>query len=216
MKDSRFERFAERKTQEAESAAIYPLLTEGDGLPARALATIGNDWTTHYYDGGFHLFDPPAAMPSLDLVFVQSSDGNTAAANPATLGGGPTDLHLIYEGLSRVATDAVLAGAASVAGRDVCFSVWHPALVALRRALSLPRHPAQIVVSAHGRVDLEGGVLFNVPGVPVFVLAGAQCRARWAAGFASRPWITLLPLESEASARRSRGCGPTRASAGSR
>jgi hypothetical protein len=40
-------------------------------------------------------------------------------------------------------------------------------------------------------------LLFNVPDVRVFVLAGAQCRERCAAGFASRPWITLLHLEPD-------------------
>jgi len=197
MTRSPFERFAEQKTQAAESAAVYPLQTEREGVTESTLAIIGNDWTTHYYDGAFHLVDPPPALPSVTLVFVQSNDGNTGAANPATLGGGPTDLHVIYEGLSRVAADAVLAGAASVRGADVFFSVWHPALVALRRALALPRHPAQIVVSASGRIDLDRGLLFNVPEARVFVLAGAQCRERCAAGFASRPWITLLPLEPE-------------------
>jgi hypothetical protein len=47
--------------------------------------------------------------------------------------------HLIYEGLSRVAADAVLAGAAD-SDRQVLFSVWRPELVALRETLGLPRH----------------------------------------------------------------------------
>jgi riboflavin biosynthesis pyrimidine reductase len=149
------------------------------------------------YDGGFHLVDVPPALPAISLVFVQSRDGNTAIANPADLGGGPTDLHLIYEGLSRVAADGVMAGAATAAGASVFFSVWHPELVSLRRDLSLPRHPAQIVVSATGRVDLDDSLLFNVPDVPVFVLAGAVCRDRCAGGFARRPWITVVPLEPD-------------------
>ena len=39
-------------------------------------------------------------------------------------GSGNTDTHLIYEGLSRVAADAVLAGARTV-HTDAFFSVWH-------------------------------------------------------------------------------------------
>jgi len=130
-------------------------------------------------------------------VFVQSRDGNTAIDDPADLGGGPTDKHLIYEGLTRVAADAVLAGAASAAGTDAFFSVWHPELVALRRERGLPRHPAQIVVSARGEIDLERGLLFNVPQVRVFVLAGKACLERWAPAFAQRAWITVIPLEPE-------------------
>jgi riboflavin biosynthesis pyrimidine reductase len=196
MHDPRFERFVERKTRQAESATIHPLLTEGEGVSASSLTAIGNDWTRRLYDGDFHLFEPLATLPAINLVFVQSRDGNTVAPNPATLGGGPADLHLIYEGLSRVAADAVLAGAASV-GKDAFFSVWHPEIVALRRTLSLPRHPAQVVVSAEGHVDLDRSLLFNVPAVPVFILAGARCRERCAAGLASRPWITLVRLEPD-------------------
>jgi riboflavin biosynthesis pyrimidine reductase len=194
---SRFEEFAERKTRDAERAAIYRLVTTHEAPVARTLRAIGNDWTKRLYDGAFHLVEPPRQVPALSLVFVQSRDGNTGASNPVALGGGPTDLHLIYEGLSRVAAAAVMAGAATAAGPNVFFSVWHPELVALRmsRELSLPRHPAQIVVSADGRVDIDRGLLFNVPDVRVFVLAGARCRDRCAEGFARRPWITLVPLE---------------------
>ena len=51
------------------------------------------------------------------------------------LGGGETDKHLIYEGLSRVAADAVLAGAETIRGGDIVLSVWHPELVRLRASL---------------------------------------------------------------------------------
>ena len=74
---------------------------------------------------------------------VQSSDGNTCAADPGLLGGGNTDTHLIDEGLSRVAVDAVLAGAETVRRSEVVFSVWHPKLVDLRMSLGLSRHPVQ-------------------------------------------------------------------------
>ena len=66
----------------------------------------------------------------MSLVFVQSRDGNTGANNPAELGGGPTDKYLIYEGLSRVAADGVMAGASTI-GKSVFFSITHPQLVAL-------------------------------------------------------------------------------------
>ena len=72
---------------------------------------IGNAWSREHYGGPFHLFAAPPDRPAISLVFVQTRDGNTGAPNPEDLGGGPTDKHLIYEGLSRVAADAVLAGA---------------------------------------------------------------------------------------------------------
>jgi hypothetical protein len=103
----------------------------------------------------------------------QSKDRNTGADNPDDLGGGSTDKHLIYEGLSRVAADGVLAG--GTATGDVFFSVWHPQLVELRRTLGFPEHPAQIVVAGKGPLGLERTRLFNVPELPVFVLLGVKC-----------------------------------------
>ena len=78
------------------------------------------------------------------------SDGNTGAADPSTLGGGRDRQALIYEGLSRVAADAVLSGAETLRGGDMVLSVWHPELVALRRSLGLPRHPVQVVATLRG------------------------------------------------------------------
>ena len=126
----------------------------------------------------------------------QSRDGNTDAENPGDLGGGPTDKHLIYEGLSRVAADAVLAGAATAVGPNVFFSVWHPQLVALRHELGLPRHPAQVVISNDGHLDLKNALLFNQSEVPVFVIVGSQCHDRCEASFRERPWISVVRLEA--------------------
>lgn len=190
----RFRALVELKTREAEQARIDRLQTvedRSDDLPA---GRIGNAWTRRHYNGDFYLLPLPPEAPAVSLVFVQSRDGNTVADTPADLGGGPIDRHLIYEGLTRVAADGVLAGAATATGRDLFFSIWHPEMVALRRALSLPRHPAQIIVSNEGRVDLTGTLLFNVPDVPTFVIAGAVCRDRCAHGFAERPWITIVPM----------------------
>jgi riboflavin biosynthesis pyrimidine reductase len=191
-----FAEFERQKTRAAAEAPIHPLTTTDTGPTRAHLRGIGNDWTRTFYDGDFRLFDAPADRPAISLVFVQSRDGNTGAANPAGLGGGPTDTHLLYEGLSRVAADAVLAGAGSAAGRTAFFSVWHPELTALRKQLGLPRHPAQVIVSQDGRVDADRTLLFNVPDVPVFVLAGSQCRDRCRSHFEQRPWVTVIPLES--------------------
>ena len=132
----------------------------------------------------------------MSLVFIQTKDGNTGGPDPAAFGGGATDTHLIYEGLSRVAADAVLAGAGSVRRRDAFFSVWHPELVALRTSLSLPRHPAQIVVSKRGRLDFDA-LLFNVPDVRVFLIAGAECVARHESALRARPWVRLILLNGD-------------------
>jgi riboflavin biosynthesis pyrimidine reductase len=188
-----FHRFAEKKTQEAEQAVIPPLVTLENNSSRFPLRPIGNAWTRERFDGDFYLFDPPQQLPALSLVFVQSRNGNTVASNPAKLGGGPVDFHLIYEGLSRAAADAVLAGAATV-GKKVFFSVWHPEIVALRREFGLPRHPAQVVVSRRGRINIEDAILFNVPDVPVFLIIGPEGLRRCERALAERPWITVVPL----------------------
>ena len=162
-----------------------------DGLTA-----IGNAWTRQHYDGDFFMFEAQAHLPVMSAVFVQSHDRNTGADNPDDLGGGVVDKHLIYEGLSRVAADAVLAGAATARGPEVFFSVWHPQIVSLRRELGLPRHPAQIVISREGRVDLDS-LLFNVPDVPVFLIAGDRIRDRLETALRERSWVTLVPLAAE-------------------
>ncbi len=174
---------------------IRRLITIEDRSAEWPVIAIGNDWSRQYYDGPFHLFQLPDHLPAVSLVFVQSRNGNTGADNPADLGGGPTDKYLIYEGLSRVAADGVMAGASTI-GRSVFFTITHPELVALRHELRLPRHPAQIVVSERGHVDLSSRV-FSTPDVPVFLLAGDKGIEKTAADLQARPWITIIPIHGD-------------------
>jgi riboflavin biosynthesis pyrimidine reductase len=171
---------------------VRRLVTIEDCSDRWPVTGIGNDWSREHYDGPFHVFAAPAHAPAISLVFVQTRDGNTGADNPADLGGGPTDKHLLYEGLSRVAADGVLAGASSV-GKSVFFTVNHPEMIALRLALGFPRHPAQMVLSNDGHFDLAAR-LFTTPDVPVFLLAGDRCVAKFADEVATRPWITMIPI----------------------
>jgi riboflavin biosynthesis pyrimidine reductase len=128
----------------------------------------------------------------VSLVFVQSSDRNTGADNPDDLGGGPVDKHFVYEGLSRVAADAVMAGATTAAGGRTLFSVWHPELVALRAALGLPRHPVQIIVSGDGRFDIERSLACNVPDVRAIVITSPGASARFVEAADRRPWLSVV------------------------
>jgi riboflavin biosynthesis pyrimidine reductase len=189
-----FTEFVERKVRDALRAELPPYITEAEH-PTADLLAIGNAWTRQLFDGDFYLSSSRhPARPACSLVFVQSSDGNTGARNPAALGGGQTDKHLIYEGLSRVAADAVLAGAGTVRGGPVLFSVWHPELVRLRTALHRPRHPVQIVATRRG-LDLERELLFNVPDVPAILLTGHAGDERMKRALSSRPWVTSIVIE---------------------
>jgi riboflavin biosynthesis pyrimidine reductase len=192
---SDFCEYSKRKVREAAEAQLTPLATVRDESAAFECVRIGNDWSRHFYDGWFHLVSHPASeAPLISLVFVRSRDGDTATDNPDSLGGGPIDKHLIYEGLTRVAADAVLAGAKSARGERTFFSVWHPELVSLRASLGLPRHPDQIVVSGSGAVDLEHTLLFNVPGVRVFILSTPGGCQRLECLAAERPGIELVAM----------------------
>jgi riboflavin biosynthesis pyrimidine reductase len=192
-----FGEFSDRKTRDATSAPLSRLVTLDDRSSGFATVQIGNAWSSQQYDGLFHLPDDAGSeRPLISLVFVQSRDGNTGASNPASLGGGPVDLHLIYEGLSRVGADAVLAGARTIQAEETFFSVWHPELVALRGALGLPRHPAQIVVTGTGCLEVERNLLFNVPEVPVYVIStpgGCEVLER---AVSTRPWAELVPMRN--------------------
>jgi riboflavin biosynthesis pyrimidine reductase len=193
-----FRAFCDRKAREAESTPLTRLNTVDDRSAAFDGVEIGNGWSHDYYDGLFHLPARGAEnLPSVSLVFVQSRDGNTGADNPEDLGGGPADKHLIYEGLSRVAADAVLAGAKTAEGEETFFSVWHPELVALRSALGLPRHPAQIVVTGTGCIDIERSLLFNVPDVPVFIVSTPGGCDTLAHAVSRRPSMELVPMTGE-------------------
>jgi riboflavin biosynthesis pyrimidine reductase len=194
-----FRAFSERKTRDAISTTLVPLRTIEDYSAALVSQAIANAWTRELYDGPFHVPTEGTigAAPFVSLVFVQSKDGNTGTDNPDELGGGPLDKHLIYEGLSRVAVDAVLAGAKTADDENTFFSVWHPELVALRRELGLPRHPAQIVVTGTGCINPDVSRVFNVPEVSVFVVAGpVGCRALERA-IADRSWVHLVPMSGD-------------------
>ena len=189
-----FTAFVRRKEREAIEARLPQYVTTVDARPADAL-TIGNDWTRRLFDGDFYVSPPPdSRRPASSLVFVQSAGGNTGAANPSHLGGGETDKHLIYEGLSRVAAVAVMAGAGTARGGRMIFSVWHPELVRLRASLGQPRHPIQIIATLRG-IDVEHEMLFNVPEIRVVVLTVRTCETAIGKALSSRPWITPVVMD---------------------
>jgi len=189
--DESFGEFVARKEAEAARAVLSPFVTEVDQPPAD-VTRIGNAWTRQMFDGPFYVSAASNELPSTSLVFVRSRDGNTGAADPSSLEGGEADKHLIYEGLSRVAADAVMAGAETVRSGRIVLSIWHPELVALREALGLPRHPVQIVATLGG-LDFRGR-LFNTPQLRVVVLTVGECTALMITPVADRPWMTILTM----------------------
>jgi riboflavin biosynthesis pyrimidine reductase len=190
---SRFEAFCRRKEAAALTAAIPGYKTVFTRITG-GLSAIGNAWSHGCFDGPFYRTAGPrvTGAPSTSLVFVQSRDGNTVARDPSQLGGGATDLHVIYEGLSRVDADAVLAGATTARGKEIVFSVWHPELVALRLDRGRARHPAQVVVTDRGDLRLDEALLFNEPSLRVFVLARTAAAHTICARVRNKPWIRVI------------------------
>lgn len=189
----RFERYCRRKEEEALAAAIPGYATVSMQVPG-GMTAIGNAWSQRLFDGPFYRSAGARVegVPSTSLVFVQSRNGNTVAPDPAALGGGATDLHLIYEGLSRVDADAVLAGAATARGTDLVFSVWHPELVALRLARGRTRHPAQVVITDRGDLRFDEGLMFQEPGLRVFVVTRTGTADALRGRLRDRPWIDVV------------------------
>ena len=129
----------------------------GDGF-----AVIGNAWSRSMFDGLFYV-SPPASrrcLPSANLVFVQSRDGNTVTARSVVArrrrGRQAPDLRRAVarrgrRGARRLAHDPRAA--------TLVLSVWRPELVALRAAMDLPRHPVQIVATLHGARARRGAAV---------------------------------------------------------
>jgi riboflavin biosynthesis pyrimidine reductase len=194
--ESRLEEVVRRKTREATTTELPPLQTVEVGA-LDGLNAVGNEWTRQRFDGDFYLSRVTGDIPATGLVFVQSSDGNTGARNPASLGGGQTDTHLIYEGLSRVAADGVLTGAETIRGSSVVFTVWHPQFVELRAAMGLPRHPIQIVATLGG-LKFDDTLLLNVPDLRVIVISTAIWVEMMKEELVQRPWIRPITMERPA------------------
>ena len=189
-----FAAFIDRKSRAAAAAALPPYATDIEH-PRDGMIAIGSPWTERLFDGPFYLSPLPQRLPACHLVFVQSLDGNTGARNPQTLGGGETDKHLIYEGLTRVAADAVLAGSSTVRGGSLFFSVWRPELVRLRQVLGQPRHPVQIIATRRG-VPIDRELLYNIRELRLVLLTAPAGIAAMRPALAERPWITPIVVDA--------------------
>ncbi|PYR67292.1 MAG: hypothetical protein DMF88_13230 [Acidobacteria bacterium] len=153
---------------------------------------MGNTWTRAVFDGDFHRSASNGDIPVTNLVFVESREGNTGADDPSALGGGETDKHLIYEGLSRVEADAVFAGATTARHDELVFSVWHPQLITLRLDLGKPRHPAQVVVVSRSSLHFETALMFQEPELLVYLVTTSDAAASLRLQVATRPWISVI------------------------
>ena len=208
----RFDDYCRAKEHAAVAAALPPYKTAAIDLQFGTFRAIANTWSRTLFDGDFYRSTyVNLDIPVTNLVIVESQEGNTGADDPATLGGGQTDKHLIYEGLSRVDADAILAGATTARNDELILSVWHPELVALRRDLGRTRHPAHAIVSSRSALHIETALMFQVPEIPVYLVTASDAAWSLRLQVATRPWIQVIdagqPLSMRTALRglRSRG-----------
>src|SRR5690349_12020523 len=203
MFSTRFEQYAQRREREALAVTLPRYETVRDAAGSEMIA-IGNDWTAQLFDGPFYRSRTPAqpGLPIVNLVFVQSRDGNTIADDPQQLGGGHTDKHLIYEGLSRVDADAVLSGSITARARSLVLSVWHPELVKLRMSLGRPRHPMQVIVTTAGDLPFDEGLMFQEPDLRSCLIAPSSAVSPLRVRAARVPWVDIIDAGEPLSLRR--------------
>jgi riboflavin biosynthesis pyrimidine reductase len=189
----RFDDYCRAKQRAAVAATLPPYRTAAIDLQLGTFRAIGNTWSRALFDGDFYRSTyVNLDIPVTNLVIVESREGNTGADDPATLGGGQTDKHLIYEGLSRVDADAVLAGATTARADELVLSVWHPELVALRRNLGRTRHPAHVIVSSRSALHIETALMFQVPEIRVYLVTTSDAASSLRLQVATRPWIQVI------------------------
>jgi riboflavin biosynthesis pyrimidine reductase len=198
-----FDDYCRAKEHAAVAAPLPPYKTAAIDLQFGTFRAIGNTWSRMLFDGDFYRSTyVNLDIPVTNLVIVESQEGNTGAHDPATLGGGQTDKHLIYEGLTRVDVDAVFAGATTARSDELVFSVWHPELVALRRDLGRTRHPAQVIVSSRSALHIETALMFQVPEIPVYLVTTSDAASSLRLQVATRPWIEVIDGGQPLSMRR--------------
>jgi riboflavin biosynthesis pyrimidine reductase len=93
----------------------------------------------------------------------------------------------------------VLAGAETIRGGKMFFSVWRPELIELRASLGLPRHPVQVVATLRG-IDLEAP-LFNDPALRVMFVTVPKFADAMRHAFAERPWLTPILMKEPSDLR---------------
>ena len=81
-----------------------------------------------------------------------------------------------------------------------------PPLVDLRGQLGKPRHPAQLIVTGSGSLDLEQTLIANSPGMDVFVFTTSAGAGRMEQAARERPWVHVIdcgaPLDLRGAFRR--------------
>jgi riboflavin biosynthesis pyrimidine reductase len=140
------------------------------------------------------------------VVFASTLNGKVTFAEPKDIQATFTDYYF-YRELSKVFTDAVVAGAETVRGSPeqerFTMSMYDPELVAFRtRVLHKPRHPLQVVITGSGNIATEREYIFNLPEFKVLVFTTAQGRAALSAHRFDNANVRIVSLGERIDFRR--------------
>jgi len=175
-----YREYVQRETEVA-SRTVLPMRTIAE-FEKREFPEILPPRLTNTYDGGFYAPLPSTPdRPYGTLVFASTLNGKVTFAEPKVIEATFTDYYF-YRELSKVFTDAVVAGAETVRGlpdqERFTMSMYDPELIAFRtQVLHKPRHPLQVVITGSGKIATEKEYIFNLPEFKIVVFTTARGQA---------------------------------------
>jgi len=176
----KYREYVQRETEVA-SRTVLPMRTIVE-LEKREFPEILPRRLSDTYDGYFYAPLPSIrARPYGTMVFASTLNGKVTFAEPKVIEATFTDYYF-YRELSKIFTDAVVAGAETVRGSPdqerFTMSMYDPELIAFRtQVLHKPRHPLQVMITGSGNIATEKEYIFNLPEFRVVVFTTARGRA---------------------------------------
>ena len=176
----KYKEYVQRETEVA-SRKVLPMRTIAE-LETREFPEVLPHRIRAIYDG--HFYAPLPSTPDRPygtVVFASTLNGKVTFAEPKDIQATFTDYYF-YRELSKVFTDAVIAGAETVRGSPdqerFTMSMYDPELIAFRtRVLQKPRHPLQVVITGSGNIAVEKEYIFSLPEFKVLVFTTARGQA---------------------------------------
>jgi riboflavin biosynthesis pyrimidine reductase len=175
-----YSEYVQRETEVA-SRTVLPMRTLVE-LETREFPEILPSRLTDIYDGYFYAPLPSTRdRPYVTVIFASTLNGKATFAEPKVIKATFTDYYF-YREISKVFTDAVVAGAETVRGSPdqerFTMSMYDPKLIAFRtQVLHKHRHPLQVVITGSGNIATEKEYIFSLPEFKVVVFTTARGQA---------------------------------------
>lgn len=177
----KYRKYVQRETEVA-SRAVLPMRTIVELETREFPEIVLPRRVSNIYDGYFYApLSSTRERPYGTLVFASTLNGKVTFAEPKDIKATFTDYYF-YRELSKVFTDAVVAGAETVRGSPdqerFTMSMYDPELIAFRtQVLQKPRHPLQVVITGSGNIAVEKEYIFSLAEFKVVVFTTARGQA---------------------------------------